>query len=232
MRPWEAIVPERDRQINAKAGLGTRQQIGRQPALLVIDVVESFTGSKPADVTESQLESRLSCGASAWEAMPHIRTLLDFCRAGNIPVIYTMGDPQYKEICGSSVKGYSRGEAIKLHATSIPDMVAPIPGEFVIRKTKASAFFLTPLLIYLHKHGIDTLFITGTTTSGCIRSSVIDGFSYGFRTIVVEECCFDRSEFSHLVNLYEMNCKYADVIQVDEALAMLSTFAGEVKTGV
>jgi maleamate amidohydrolase len=232
MRPWEEIIPERDRQIYARSGMGTRQQIGRQPALLVIDVVESFTGSKPADVAESQQESRLSCGASAWDAMPHIRTMLDFCRAGKIPVIYAVGDPEYKEICGSSTKGYSSGEAIKLHTTNIPELVAPIPGEFVIRKTKASIFFLTPLLIYLHKHGIDTLFITGTTTSGCIRASAIDSFSYGFRTIVVEECCFDRSEFSHLVNLYEMNCKYADVIQVDEALAMLSAFTDEAKTGV
>lgn len=223
MRPWQAIIPERDRQIYERGGFGGRQPMGRRPALMIIDVVESFTGSRPQDVLSSQAEYRTACGGSAWEALPKIRTLLDAFRASEVPVIYTKGDPEYKDRCGSSTKGWNRGEGKRLHTTAIPEIIAPREHDFILRKTKASAFFLTPLMIYLNQLGIDTLFIAGTTTSGCVRATVVDAFSYGFRTFVVEECCFDRSEFSHLVNLYEMNNKYADVIQLEEALAMLPT---------
>ena len=97
-------------------------------------------------------------------------------------------------------------------------MIKPLPSELVIKKTKASAFFGTPLREVLHDLNIDSLLICGTTTSGCVRASIVDAFSHGLRCFLVEECAFDRFELSHLVNLWDINAKYADVITLDEAI--------------
>ena len=102
-----------------------------------------------------------------------------------------------------------------------PQMIRPKKGEFVVRKARASAFFGTHLITYLTRRGVDSLLVTGCTTSVCVRGTVLDGYSYGFPVFVVEDAVFDRSPFSHLVNLYEMNSKYASVISSDEALSYL-----------
>lgn len=87
-----------------------------------------------------------------------------------------------------------------------------------MRKARASAFFGTHLITYLVRKNIDCLLIAGTSTCGCVRGTVLDGYSYGYPVFLVEECVFDRSRTSHLVNLFEMNAKYASVIQLAEAL--------------
>ena len=88
----------------------------------------------------------------------------------------------------------------------------------MIKKTKASAFFGTPLREVLHDLNVDSLFVCGTTTSGCVRATIVDAFSHGLKCFLVEEGTFDRFELSHLVNLWDINAKYADVITVDEAV--------------
>ena len=87
-------------------------------------------------------------------------------------------------------------------------------------KTKASAFFQTSLTAYLIKEGVDTLVFCGVSTSGCVRASVVDGFSHGFQTFVVDECCFDRSEYAHAANLFDMQAKYAVVQSLAQTEAM------------
>ena len=84
-------------------------------------------------------------------------------------------------------------------------MIKPLGGEFIVRKARASAFFGTHLITYLVNKGVDCLLVTGTSTCGCVRGTVLDGYSYGFPVFLVEECVFDRSRTSHLVNLFEMN---------------------------
>lgn len=225
MRPWEAVIPEEDRAIYQQAGYGEKQQLGQKAALLVIDVVESFTGSKPQQISDSIKEYKTSCGEEAWKALPRIKTLLESFRKNDLTVVYTTGDPVSKVFAGNSTKGslYNKPEeTMRLHSTKIPDIVAPRENEFVLRKTKASVFFATPLTSYFMRQGVDTLFVVGTTTCGCIRASVVDAYSSGFRVFVVEDCVFDRSRFSHLVNLFEMNQKYADVITLEDALGMIS----------
>ena len=91
----------------------------------------------------------------------------------------------------------------------------------VIRKDKPSVFFGTPLMSYLHELQVDTLLVTGTTTSGCVRATVVDAFSYNFKVVVVEECVFDRGQASHQVNLFDMQAKYADVVSLEDALRYL-----------
>jgi hypothetical protein len=93
----------------------------------------------------------------------------------------------------------------------------------VLAKTASSAFFDTPLMSHLHGLGIDTLIVGGESTSGCVRASVVDAASYRFRTIVVEECVYDRHEAAHAINLFDMDQKYADVIATDAVLSYLET---------
>jgi len=96
--------------------------------------------------------------------------------------------------------------------------IAPRDGDVVIRKQKPSAFFGTPLIAMLNEVHADTVLVTGCTTSGCVRASAIDAFSYNFRVCVIEECVFDRGQASHKINLFDMNAKYADVILLNEAV--------------
>ena len=96
--------------------------------------------------------------------------------------------------------------------------IAPQKGEMVVRKQKPSAFFGTPLISMLNEVHADTVLVAGTTTSGCVRASVIDAFSYNFTVAVVEECTFDRGQASHKINLFDMNMKYADVVSLAETV--------------
>jgi len=88
----------------------------------------------------------------------------------------------------------------------------------VIEKLKPSVFFGTPLLSFLVHLGADSLIVAGTTTSGCVRASVVDAFSNNYRVAIVEEGCFDRSQASHALSLCDMNAKYADVVRLEETL--------------
>jgi nicotinamidase-related amidase len=154
----------------------------------------------------------------AWEALPKIQKLLHACRQAEIPVAYSTSDPDFKAALGNATKrATGKGDYENL-PMQFPEMIKPVEGEFIVRKARASAFFGTHLITYLLSKGVDSLLVTGTTTCGCVRGTVLDGYSYGFPVFVVEDCVFDRSRTSHLVNLFEMNAKYANVITLAEAL--------------
>jgi maleamate amidohydrolase len=108
-------------------------------------------------------------------------------------------------------------------ANVIVEKIAPQDGDFVISKKKPSAFFGTPLASYLVDLGVDQLIVAGCVTSGCVRATVFDAFSYNFRVAVVEEATFDRIPLSHEVALFEMDAKYADVVSLTEATRYLET---------
>ena len=107
----------------------------------------------------------------------------------------------------------------------IKEELAPMPGELVVYKERASGFFGTPLIAHLRKAGADSLIICGESTSGCVRASTVDAYSYGFHNVVVEECTYDRSMLSHKVNLFDLHHKYADVMHVDEVIEHLNGLA-------
>lgn len=219
MRPWEEIFTETDREVVRKAGFGRRQPFGHRPALLIIDVKRSFLGSVRQNVLQAVEEYATSCGESGWEALVSIQRLLAACRQAEMPVVFTTGDAVTRQFCGGSTKADADKRPLNLEAEEIPEEIAPSPGELVIRKIKASTFFESPLDASLRAMGVDSLLVVGTSTSGCVRASVIDAYSRGYRVFVVEEACFDRFQLSHLVNLWDMNAKYADVITLGEALA-------------
>jgi len=196
--------------------------------VLVVDVTIDFCGDRPEPILESIKRFRNSCGAVAWEALPHIRELTQAARAAQVPVIYTHAGTRPDAV---SMGGWARKNARALAPTQVsraigndfPDLITPQPGDIVIQKDKPSAFFGTPLLSYLIALGADGLITCGTTTSGCVRASVIDAFSYNLPVTVVEECTFDRGEVSHKINLFDMQAKYADVVPVADTLAFLGS---------
>jgi nicotinamidase-related amidase len=99
--------------------------------------------------------------------------------------------------------------------------IAPDDAAILLPKKHPSAFFGTPLASYLVDLGVDTLVVTGCTTSGCVRGTVVDGFSYNWRILVPHDAVYDRSATSHAVNLFDMNAKYAEVTDTEAALAQL-----------
>lgn len=219
MRRWEEVFTGADRALLQKTGFGVKQTFGNKPALIIIDVTRSFIGSKRQPVSESIKEYKTSCGEVGWVALSSIKSLLEACRSKHIPVIFTTGDPTTRTFLPGPTK--IRPKPLDMadpRRDDIPEPIAPLPSELIIRKSMASGFFGTPLLMYLKYMEIDSLLISGTTTSGCVLATVIDAFSHGFRCFLVEECTFDRFELSHLVNLFDMNTLYADVITLEKAL--------------
>ncbi len=224
MKRWQEVMPERDRGIYEKAGCGKRRLFGQNPALLVIDVTIGFIGRKPEAVLDSIEEFMTSCGEVGWEALPNIKRLLDACREKHIPIVYTRPDHIARTFVPGTTKVPITCPAKEFEEQNkIPESIAPREDEWVLEKAYASTFFATPLASYLRHRGVDSLLVVGCTTSGCVRASVVEGHSHGFSVFVVEECVFDRAELSHLVSLYEMNAKYADVITLAEAMEHVSS---------
>ena len=152
--------------------------------------------------------------------------MLDAARQARIPVFYTLTElrPDLADVGGWSAKNLNVAHRSMLEGhkgARIVDELAPAEGEIVISKKKPSAFFGTPLLSYFIDRAVDTVIVTGCTTSGCIRASVLDAFSYNYKIIVPEECCFDRGQASHAINLFDIQQKYADVVPTAEVITHL-----------
>lgn len=224
---WERSIPAEDLALFAKAGWGRPVGIGKHPVLVIIDVNKNFCGDRKESVSDSVERWRASCGEAAWEAMPVIRKLLDTARAASFPVIYTTGVtlPKAEGWRGGrwNDKNTRRNEELEDAALgqSIIEEVTPQEGELVLPKEKPSAFFGTALASHLVELGADSLIVCGTTTSGCVRSTVVDAFSLNYRVTVVADGTFDRSWRVHDVNLFDMDQKYADVRTLDQVLASL-----------
>jgi maleamate amidohydrolase len=224
-RPWEGVISKREQEIYAAAGYGkTRAPLSTaRPALVIIDVTINFVGDRPEPILESIRRGYPnSCGESGWKAVHKIADLLKVARSIRAPVFYSMADPSLGRKIDSSWE-MKKTRNSGLEGNRIPDEVKPAPADAIIMKRKPSAFFGTPLISVLNSLHVDTLLVTGCTTSGCVRATVLDSFSYSFKTLVVEECVFDRAEIPHKVNLFDMNQKYADVITLKEAIEFLDS---------
>jgi maleamate amidohydrolase len=227
---WNQFLTERDKQVFAAGGFGARQGYGKRPAVLVVDVNYFFCGDKREPILQSVKRWRASCGEEAWDGVAAIQKLLSAARGRGLPVIYTTGSRRPDNWdAGSWVWKNPRGlerprtEGTGLDGNTIVKEIAPQPEDIVIAKHKPSAFYGTPLQGFLVQLGADSLIVTGTTTSGCVRASVVDAFSNNYRVTVVEEGCFDRSEASHALSLCDMHAKYADVVKLDEAVKFVQS---------
>lgn len=227
---WNQYLTERDKAVFAASGYGARGGFGKRPALLVIDVNYAFCGDKPEPILESIKRWRNSCGDESWVAVKMIRTLIDKAHDKGIPVIYTTGIRREDNWdSGSwSWKNSRGGERPKAAITNVDgnqivNEIAPAPQDLVIYKQKPSGFFGTNMTSYLTLLGCDSVIVTGTTTSGCVRATVLDAFSQNYHVALAEEACFDRSQASHAINLCDMNAKYADVVKTDEIIGFFDT---------
>lgn len=213
MKEWRNLIPEHDWETYKAAGYGGDTRLGNKPALLVIDVTYGFIGREPLPLLESIGTYQSSCGYAGWEAINPICSLLDHARAISAPVYYTAGMvDQAVQLAGQWRDKHPRAIDEPSDAETIVEEIAPQETDLLIRKTKPSAFYGTPLLASLIENRVDTVIVTGGTTSGCVRATVVDAFSHGFSTIVAEDAVFDRSELCHAVNLFDMAQKYADVL--------------------
>ena len=227
---WNQFLTERDKAVFGGAGYGARAGFGKRPALLVIDVNYAFCGDKLEPIVESIKRWRNSCGEDAWVALKVLKKLILSARARGVPVIYTTGIRREDNWdSGSwSWKNNRNAEDVQVSRSNLdgneimPD-IAPGPQDIVVKKQKPSGFFGTNLASYLVLLGCDSVIVTGTTTSGCVRATVLDAFSNNYRCTVVEDGCFDRSQASHAINLCDMNAKYADVVKSDEVIGYLES---------
>jgi nicotinamidase-related amidase len=196
--------------IYARSGIGARVGFGSRPALLVVDLQYGFTD--PASPAGSDLSATLAATAR----------LLAVGRRHALPIAYTAvgfhpsrrdGATWLKKMPGMShlVEGS--------HWCEIDDAVRPQGEEPVWVKRAPSAFFGTPLVAFLVAERVDTLIVSGCVTSGCVRASVVDAVSWGFRTIVPRECVGDRAGGVHAAALFDMDAKYADIEPVGEVIA-------------
>ena len=199
-------------EVYARQGLGARSGVGVAPALLIVDFVNGF--ADPAHFG----------GGNIAPAIEATRALLATARARRWPVAHTR--VVFAED-GADAGAFARKVPSLLALTESSPLSAivpgltPAPGELIVRKGNASAFFGTALAGWLAMRRVDTLLVAGCTTSGCVRASVVDGVSHNFRTVVVTDCVGDRALGPHEANLFDMGQKYADLMTRAEVEAAL-----------
>ena len=194
-------------------GFGERGGFGSRPALVVIDMTLGFTDH----------ESPLACDLE--EPVANIQKLLDAARRTRIPVAFTT--VAYRESDKLTAAAFidKIPALLTLEAGSrwaeIDPRIAPRETEPVLNKLFASGFYGTGLPSLLAAAGVDTLIVTGASTSGCVRATAVDALQYGYRPVVPREAVGDRNPDAHEANLYDIDAKYGDVVPVDEVLEYL-----------
>jgi maleamate amidohydrolase len=199
--------------IYQRQNFGNPVGFGRRTALLVVDFTVGF--NDPAQFGGGNIDA----------AVKRTVGLLDFFRTTGRPVAFTRlvyaEDGSDAGVFGIKAPGLL---ALTEHAPAgqiVPEL-APIAGELVVRKQQPSAFYGTGLGAWLVQRGVDTIVVTGATTSGCVRATVVDALSGNYRTIVARDCVGDRALGPHEANLFDMAQKYADVLDRDGIIAVLA----------
>ena len=192
---------------------------GSKAALVNVDLQKAYT--------------RVGEFVTAYETDPrqldYVNQLAALARERRLPVVWThVAYMESGEDCGvwgtrtntpDSLQNIKRGS----RRAELDDRLVVDPvRDVVINKRMASAFFETQLASLLAWHKVDTVIVTGGSTSGCVRATVVDSLSHGYRTIVPEECVADKHESPHFANLYDMALKYADVLPVAEVIDYLA----------
>lgn len=221
MKPWDNIISEDEQRAYRAAGFGRPSGLGVRPALLIIDVQYRTVGTTPQPFWESIKEFPTSCGDVGWKAVGNIAKLLATFRERGWPVLYPHVAPKTSTDAGRLADKVPSIMTIPAHGYDFVKEVAPQAGDVLLPKKHPSAFFGTALASHLIDLQADTLIVTGCTTSGCVRGSVVDAFSLNFRVFVPQDAVYDRSQVSHAVNLFDMSEKYADVGTTESIIASL-----------
>jgi maleamate amidohydrolase len=218
MNPWGERID--DATLALMNGRKVAQFSGRRPALVAIDLYALVYDGGPRPVRELMDEYPASCGEYAWRALPPTIELYEMARRSSVPVVHVTYDSRAETDGKVRPTNRQRRQAGRT-IFKIKDELAPIDDELVVYKKRASAFFGTPLPAFLNEMGADSLFLVGESTSGCVRSSVVEAWSLGYPVAVVSDCVFDRSELSHQVSLFDMHLKYATVMPVSTACDLI-----------
>jgi maleamate amidohydrolase len=197
-----------DHAFGASVGLGDR------PALLVVDLINAFT------------DPETDLGANVDDVVTQTERLLDAFRERDLPRYFTT--VAFEESYGDAGWFVEKVPALTelrlgTEAVAVDDRLDPVGDERVILKKYASAFFGTDLATELTTDGVDTLVLTGVTTSGCVRATAVDSLQHGYRTIVPSDAVGDRAEPPHRANLVDIDAKYGDVVETDDVLAHLDS---------
>ncbi|WP_144637642.1 isochorismatase family protein [Bordetella genomosp. 13] len=219
---WESYLSEQDLAVLKRGGFGRRMGFGARAAVVVIDAQKYMVGEPGRDADWPS-----SCGDVGRESAAAIARVVRAAQQAGVPCFFTRFE---LERDGSDIGGYRRKRGLLesehwcLAGTvgaELLDSLAPAAGDVVFVKKKPSGFHGTPLLGYLVDRSVDTVIVMGGATSNCIRATVFDSASYNFRTIVPQECVFDRIPISHAISLFDMNRQFADVVPMQQVLDYL-----------
>jgi maleamate amidohydrolase len=204
-----------DEEFFRQRGFGLKIGFGERPALIVIDMLKGFT------------DPAMPLGANLDREIEAQKPLLKVAHERDIPVFFSTVIYHEADIRDAGIWGLKQKGALTLTAGSEAVKIDPRlemrPSDSLLVKKYASCFFGTDLVPRLTSRRIDTLIITGCTTSGCVRATAVDAVQNGFRPIVVREAVGDRSAAAHEQSLFDLNAKYADVVPLDETLQYLRT---------
>ena len=201
-----------DLDVYEKQNFGNQSGLGARPALLIVDFVNGFADPDQFGGGNIQLAIDKTVELLAFaraQKMPVASTRVVYADDGSDAGVFCLKAPGLKALTEDAT------------ASQIVDALKPIEGEHVVRKTQPSGFFGTDLAEWFQGQGVDTVLVTGCTTSGCIRASVIDSMSHNFKTVVVTDCVGDRAIGPHQANLFDMGQKYADLMTADEVMAAI-----------
>ena len=204
-----------DEEFFLQRGFGIKIGFGERPALIIIDMIKGFT------------DSSMPLGANLDTQIEAQKPLIKVARERDIPVIFSTVIYEEADIKDAGIWALKQKGAQTLTAGSeavkVDPRVGMQPKDILLVKKYASCFFGTDLVPRLNSRRIDTLIITGCTTSGCVRATAVDALQNGFRPVVVTEAVGDRSVAAHEQSLFDLNAKYADVVSLDETLQYLKT---------
>ena len=204
-----------DEEFFRQRGFGIKIGFGERPALIIIDMLKGFT------------DSTMPLGANLDMQIEAQKPLLKIAHERDIPVIFSTVMYEEAEAKDAGLWGIKMKGSLTLTAGSesvkIDPRVGMQPKDILLVKKYASCFFGTDLVPRLNSRRVDTLIITGCTTSGCVRATAVDAVQNGFRPVVVREAVGDRSAAAHEQSLFDLNAKYADVVSLDETLQYLKT---------
>jgi nicotinamidase-related amidase len=221
---WKDVMPADD--IRLYAPYARETFVGPSAAFLAIDLYNLVYRGGPGAPVDLDPQYPNSCGAFAHRAIEPTKRLFAAVRRAGLPIFYCTQDHRPQNRPNGAISTRRKEKPTNAEDHGIYRAFAPQPSDIIIYKQRASVFQGTPFLSHLGLLGIRSLIVCGESTSGCVRASTVDAYSYGFHVSIVEECTFDRSDFIHKTNLFDLHHKYVDVMHLDEVEAHLDQVAG------
>lgn len=224
-QPWDEILTALEREIITRGGYGKPRGLGARPCLLIIDCQHNHIGAD-RPILDQIDQWPAGAGDAGWRIVRNIVPILAGCREHGRPIVftrycYTQQGAQFDAFAkkrGKDLSAFVDGAP----GTEIVEPLTPLDDELVLAKAHASAFYGTTLLSYLISLRVDSLLLTGVSTSGCVRATAVDGASLGYAVAVVADCVTDRIALSHKASLLDLWMKYTDVIDSAEVIKYLS----------